>query len=284
MNALPSPTPWRNALRQGRDRLIAAYLEKPKARPLLEGLSHLTDQVLAEIWHAHALPSGAALVAVGGYGRGELYPQSDVDLLILLDDSLDEADRERFSPFITLLWDVGLPIGHSVRNLGECIQEAAQDVTIQTNLLEARLLAGDSRLFTAMQTAHLDHLDRDRFFQAKLQEQRARHGRHNETAVQLEPNLKESPGGLRDVQTLFWLARAEGMGYTFPALVRHGVVCVRESRAAARDLELIQNLRIRLHLLARRREERLLYEFQEPMAAALGITAQGARQIGRAHV
>jgi [protein-PII] uridylyltransferase len=269
---------WRDKLRQGRDQLVSTYLRTPKTRPLLQGLSNLTDQVLREIWLAQRLPARSALVAVGGYGRGELYPESDVDLLILLDDTLTEEQREQFSPFVTLLWDVGLPIGHSVRNLTECILESAQDVTIQTNLLEARLIEGDEALFKSLQQAHLAHLDPERFFQAKLQEQRARHGRHNETALQLEPNLKESPGGLRDVQTMFWLSRVEGIGHTFPTLVRHGVLCVRESRAAARDLDLIAHMRIRLHLLARRREERLLYEFQEPMAAALGITAQGARR------
>ncbi|MBI5331911.1 MAG: [protein-PII] uridylyltransferase [Betaproteobacteria bacterium] len=278
MTPAPNPAPWRDALRQGRDALIAAYLEKPKARALLEGLSRLTDRTLAEIWTAHRLPAHTALVAVGGYGRGELYPQSDVDLLILLDDRLPETERERFSPFVTLLWDVGLPIGHSVRNLSECLEEAAQDVTIQTNLLEARLLAGDPALFEDMRAAHRARLDPERFFQAKLQEQRVRHGRHHETALQLEPNLKESPGGLRDVQTLFWLAQVEGLGHTFQSLVRHGVICIRESRAAARDLDLIAHLRIRLHLLARRREERLLYEFQEPMAAAMGVVALGPRR------
>lgn len=119
--------------------MIQTYLAKPAARTLLTGLSRLCDATLQDIWAAHDLPAQATLVAVGGYGRGELYPQSDVDVLILFDDDLPESERVRFEPLIALLWDVGLPIGHSMRSLSECLTESAQDITIQTNILESRL-------------------------------------------------------------------------------------------------------------------------------------------------
>jgi [protein-PII] uridylyltransferase len=126
---------WRDSLAQARGQVFQAYLARPVAHTLLANLSRLTDQTLKHIWAAHDLPKRATLVAVGGYGRGELYPQSDVDVLILFDDDLSEAERSQFEPLIALLWDVGLPIGHSMRSMNECLAESAQDVTIQTNLL-----------------------------------------------------------------------------------------------------------------------------------------------------
>ncbi len=269
---------WRERLAQGRAQLAAAYLARPRANALLAGLSRLTDQLLAEIWVAQDLPEGSALVAVGGYGRGELYPQSDVDVLLLLDDALPESERVRFEPLITLLWDVGLPIGSSVRTVSECLAEAAGDVTIQTNLMEARFLAGNRPLFLSMQSAHRGQIDPAAFFQAKALEQKVRHGRHSDVALLLEPNLKESPGGLRDVQTLLWVSRAAGMGSTLAEITRAGLLHEHEARIAAADLRLLAHLRIRLHLAVNRREDRLLFEFQERIASAMGLAAQGGHR------
>ena len=231
--ALTRVAAWRTSLADARERLCANYLVRPHATRLLHGLAHEMDRLLRTIWQAHALPRRAALVAVGGYGRGELYPQSDVDVLILLDDALDADARARFEPLIGLLWDVGVPIGHSVRSLAECAQEAAGDVTIQTNLLEARVLAGDHGLWARLsQTLH-DQLDPVAFFEAKNIEQKVRHGRHSDAATSLEPNLKETPGGLRDVQTLLWIARAAGHGTRLSDLARAGLLRPAEARAAS---------------------------------------------------
>jgi len=262
---------WRDELALARKQLFQAYLNQPVARTLLSGLSRLTDLTLKKIWAAHALPEKAVLVAVGGYGRGELYPQSDVDVLILFDDALTEAERARFEPLIALLWDVGLPIGHSVRNVSECLAESGRDVTIQTNLLESRWLAGDKPLLQNTQLNLQAQIDPVAFFQAKYLEQKVRHGRHTDVALLLEPNLKESPGGLRDVQTLIWVSTAAHLGKNLAGLARAGLLRQCEARAANAELNLLSNLRIRLHLLANRREDRLLFEFQERIAQGMGI-------------
>jgi len=269
---------WRDHLRNARERLFADYLARPAADALLRALTRLTDGVLAEIWAAHALPRRAALVAVGGYGRRELYPQSDVDVLILLDDSLNETERARFEPLIALLWDVGLPIGHSVRSLAECLAEAAGDITIQTNLLEARWITGSRSLTRGMCADLRARIDTGAFFSAKALEQKVRHGRHSDAALLLEPNLKESPGGLRDAQTLLWVTRAAGIGTSLTSLAAASLLTPAEARAAAADLRQMAHLRIRLHLLARRREDRLLFEFQEPIAAGMGVRARDSRR------
>jgi len=278
----PNATTWRNALRCGRTTLFEAYLARPHAHALLSGLSSLTDRVLREIWQAHALPEHAALVAVGGYGRGEMFPQSDVDLLILLDDSLADSEHLRFEPLIGLFWDVGLPIGHSVRKLSECLSESAGDITIQTNLLEARWLAGDPGLFRRMWQGLEELMNPAAFYEAKVLEQKVRHGRHADAALVLEPNLKESPGGLRDIQTLFWISRAAGLtkrrGHRLSDLVRPGILCEAEARALRADFSLLAHMRIRLHLATNRREDRMLFEFQERIAAAMDFVADGPRR------
>ncbi len=278
----PDASHWRNALKAGRASLFAAYELQQRAQALLSGLTQLTDEVLQDIWRSHDLPGQAALVAVGGYGRGEMYPHSDVDLLILLDDDLPDPEINRFESLIGLFWDVGLPIGHSVRRLSECLSESAADITIQTNMLEARHLAGDATLFQRLQAGLAAQMDTQAFFQAKSLEQKARHGRHSEVALLLEPNLKESPGGLRDIQNIFWVCRAAGLtkkpGHHLGDLVRAGVMCEAEARALTTDYHLISNMRIRLHLAINRREDRMLYEFQERIAAAMGVHADDSRR------
>ncbi len=269
---------WRDRLARQRDALFQAYLARPRVSALLRGLAGLTDRILAEIWRAHDLPEQASLVAVGGYGRGELFPQSDVDLLILLDDDLPAGERARFEPLIALLWDVGLPIGSSVRSVSECLSEAAGDITIQTTLLEARRIAGKAALFERLRDALAARMEVSAFFQAKILEQKVRHGRHTDVALLLEPNLKESPGGFRDVQTILWISRAAGLASSLPGLARAGLLTSEEARSAAADLRLLSHLRIRLHLASGRREDRLLFEFQEPIARAMEVSAGPTRR------
>ncbi len=269
---------WREALAKQREALFQAYLARPRANTLLRGLARLTDRILADIWNAHHLPGRAALVAVGGYGRGELFPQSDVDVLLLLGDDLAESERARFEPLIAVFWDVGLAIGSSVRSVSECLAEARADITIQTNLMEARLVAGHAPLFRKLSQALAQDMDAVAFFQGKALEQKVRHGRHADVALLLEPNLKESPGGFRDVQTMLWISRAAGLATNLAGLTRAGLLTLEEARSAAADLRLLSHLRIRLHLLSRRREDRLLYEFQEPIARAMEVAASANRR------
>ena len=269
---------WRQHISDKRSRLIQSYLDHPHAPRLLQGLCRLADEVLAEIWTAHDLPENAALIAVGGYGRGELYPQSDVDLLLLLDDGLSATEHARLEPLVALFWDVGLPIGHSVRTLSECRAEAGKDITVQTNLLEARYLAGNRALFQHMVRGQRALLDPAAFFQAKLLEQQVRHGRHADVAMLLEPNLKESPGGLRDLHTLMWVSQAAGLGCKLSDLARAGLLNDKEARSLATELSFLSHLRIRLHLIANRREDRMLFEFQEGVAAAMGVVPHPPRR------
>lgn len=276
--AAPLVSVWRTEHEAARKALTEAYLARPRPRPLLAGLARATDHLFRKIWVAHDLPRQAALVAVGGYGRGELYPQSDVDVLILLDDALPEGQVARFEPLIGLFWDVGLPVGHSVRTVSECLREAARDITIQTNLLESRLLAGNAGVFRDFQARFRAALDPLAFFEAKLLEQQNRHGRSADRALRLEPDLKEHPGGLRDVQTVFWVSRAAGLPHTLPGLAREGLLTPAEARRIETRLRLIQHLRIRLHLAVGRREDRLIFEQQERVAAELGIQPRAPRR------
>ncbi|MEW6677863.1 MAG: [protein-PII] uridylyltransferase [Pseudomonadota bacterium] len=269
---------WRNRIQTERAQLFQAYLAKPSAPRLLQGLSRLTDTVLRKIWAAHDLPAQAALIAVGGYGRGELYPQSDVDLLLLLDDGLPEAEQARLEPLVALFWDVGLPIGHSVRTLTECSAESAKDITVQTNLLEARLLAGSRLLFQRMLAAQQAQMDPRAFYEAKLLEQRNRYGRQSDVGLLLEPNLKESAGGLRDWHTLLWVCLAAGVGNTLTELRAAGLLDAQETRAFASQVSFLSHLRIRLHLAANRREDRMLFEFQEGIATAMGLAPKPPRR------
>lgn len=273
---------WREDYRQNREAAFTAYLARPRVRPLLTTLTRAVDDLLQQIWAASALPPCTALIAVGGYGRGEQFPHSDVDLLILIDDDLPDADLARFEPLIALLWDCGLPIGHSVRRLSDCLIESAGDLTIQTTLLEMRHLCGDAML-TARLGEHLrTALDPLAFLAGKQLEQDDRHGRFADRGLMLEPNLKDSPGGLRDLHTVDWAARASGFTQrgldTLTAMGTDGLLSADEIRRLRAQRHFISHLRIRLHLTARRREERLLFEFQEQIAAGMGIVATQTRR------
>ena len=269
---------WRKRHDAECGQLIQAYLTRRQAGALLRGLSRAADRLLQRVWQAHDLPTNAALVAVGGYGRDELYPHSDVDLLILLDDALPAADESRFEPLIGLLWDLGLHVGHSVRRLSECLTEAASDITIQTNLLESRLLAGNPRLYADYRDNFTAHLDPIAFYEAKRLEQRNRHGRFADRALRLEPNLKESPGGLRDIQTAGWVSQAIGLPADLRSLAQAGLMNAAEARRIGSQLTFLSHLRIRLHLAANRREDRLLFEFQERLGSEMGYRATGNRR------
>lgn len=269
---------WREALREGRTRLKQEYLRDGKALSLLSQHSQLVDTVLKDIWQ-QMIPDGRlALVAVGGYGRGELYPYSDVDLLILLDQPPEAPLRHDLEQLVGLLWDIGLEVGHSVRTIDECLAEAARDTTVQTNLLEARRIIGHAEIVQELGERLRAGLDVRAFFEAKLLEQQQRHQRYNESAYNLEPNLKESPGGLRDLQTVLWFTQAANLGNNWPGLVRAGIITYNEARQIERYEQFLRNMRIRLHYLAGRREDRILFDYQKELAAQMGFV-QGTRRL-----
>ncbi|MDY0011397.1 MAG: [protein-PII] uridylyltransferase [Rhodocyclaceae bacterium] len=260
-------------LAKGQAELRAAYELKPATQPVLKGRARLVDEAVQRIWQDCGIPAELALVAVGGYGRGELFPYSDVDLLILLPTPEDEALHERLSQLVSALWDVGLDIGHSVRTVDECLAEAAQDITVQTNLLEARLLTGDPGLFAQFTARFQASLDAKVFFKAKRLEQEQRYARYNDTPFALEPNCKEGPGGLRDLQLLGWISRAAGFGLHWRDLVRRKLITPAEATDLRQIERFLQHVRIRLHYLAGRAEDRLLFDYQEKIARAMKFEA-----------
>ncbi len=205
------PTGWRQQLKSERLQLKEQFLRGGDVKALLHGHCRLVDHLLQAIWDAAELPANYAFVAVGGYGRGELFPYSDIDLLILTGNN-QEHPEEKIEQLVVTLWDVGLEVGHSVRSVPECEAESASDITVQTTLREARLLAGNPATFEALQRSLTQRHNTQTFYADKMEEQRKRHLRFNETAYSLEPNLKESPGGLRDLQNILWLARLSETG------------------------------------------------------------------------
>jgi [protein-PII] uridylyltransferase len=262
----------RNSLRAARLALKQTYIESPQPARFLRDHTQAVDEHLQQVWRASDIPHDVALVAVGGYGRGELYPKSDIDLLILLPHAADENLQGHLQAIVGQWWDMGLEIGHSVRTVDECIA-ASHDITVQTNLLEARLLDGNAQLFDALQQRLHETMDPRAFYQAKNLEQQQRHTRYVDTDFNLEPNLKESPGGLRDLHNVLWIARAAGFGDTWQALARNGLLTMAEARQVVRHQHLLQDMRIRLHELCGRHDDRLVFDFQQPLAEQLGIVA-----------
>ena len=263
---------------QGQAALRTAYQAKSDAMRLLRGRSQLVDDVLKLIWQEARLPLGLSLVAVGGYGRRELYPASDIDLLFLLPDDVARETERQLEGLIGLLWDIGLDIGHSVRTVWQCVDEATRDITVLTNLLEARLLCGSRALFNDFTGKIRAQLDPKAFFKGKRLEQNERHVRYQETPYALEPNCKESPGGLRDLQNILWICRAANLGESWSDLARHGFI-TRGEALQLKSLEtFLRHARIRLHYLTGRREDRLLFDHQEAIAGQFGIVAGKTRR------
>lgn len=262
---------WRQELQNEQEALHQAFQHKPNIQRLLKAQADLADRILRALWQEFALDDVASLIAVGGYGRGELFPYSDIDILILLQDDADTAANQRVEELVGVLWDTGLAIGHSVRTLPECLDEAKRDVTVQTNLLEARHLSGLPALYTQFQQQISDSMEVKAFLAAKLEEQHKRHARFNDTAYNLEPNIKESPGGLRDLQNIIWIARACNLGSTWSELVKSRVISKQAAQQTRRHERNLQMLRARLHYLSKRREDRLLFDFQNELAKQLGL-------------
>jgi [protein-PII] uridylyltransferase len=264
----------RQRLVAGQQQLAAAWREQRDSEAMLGGRAALVDNVLQDVWHALALPPECALAAVGGYGRGQLYPASDVDLLILIPDdghaAQDSAVAAQLEQLIGLLWDIGLDIGHSVRSTGQCLDEAERDITVKTALLEARFLAGSRALYDEFEQSCNAALEPAAFLTAKHLEQAERYAKFHDTPYSLEPNCKESPGGGRDLQAIQWVARAAGIGDNWKSLARAGLISAPEVRQFERADRFLAELRIELHLLNGRREDRLLFDHQEKLAAAMG--------------
>ena len=261
---------WRAQLKAQQAALKTAFLTHKKSEKLLKNHTLIIDKLLTDIWASSHISPQVCLIAVGGYGRSELYPHSDIDLLLLLPAQFDHVLNAEIEAMISSLWDVGLHVGHSVRTLAECLEEALKDVTVQTNLLEARLIVGNPQHFATFMQQVAQLMQPAKFLADKLQEQDNRHAKFNDTAYNLEPNIKESPGGLRDLHMLLWLAQSQCLGNDWAGLVSNCILTAQETAQIKRHLNYLQTLRIYLHYLASRREDRLLFDFQEALATEFG--------------
>jgi len=270
----------RQALKQGQLYLQQQFDSGSPIEELVYQRASFVDEILNQIWQQHISDdTPVSLIAVGGYGRGELHPYSDIDVLILLDESISDSPPDSLSSFLTQLWDVGLEIGHSVRTIHECRQQAEEDITIATNLLEARLLCGASNLFESLQQLTVTNKtwDTRRFFELKRQEQLERHQRYNDTANNLEPNIKESPGGLRDIQVVNWVAQQHFDVKNLEGLRQKGFLANSEYETLQKAQNFLWTIRFALHHLAGRKQEKLMIDFQRELAKKLGYKDDESR-------
>ncbi len=267
---------FRDALRAGRETLKQSFYHGEDAPALIAHHARLVDQLLIHAWRRHGalLPPKlpVALVAVGGYGRGELYPASDIDLMLLLKKGEPNNIHKFAGALLQFLWDMGLEVGHSVRALKDCVREAKKDITVATNLMEARLLTGDPGLFNTMRlkTGPKSVWPSKKFFAAKHREQLQRHHRFDDTAYNLEPNIKEGPGGLRDIQMIGWVAQRHFGVSSLHDLVDKKFLSAAEYRELQHGQALLARVRCGLHYLAEHREDRLLFDHQRALALQFG--------------
>ncbi|MBI3171570.1 MAG: nucleotidyltransferase domain-containing protein, partial [Hydrocarboniphaga effusa] len=212
------------------------------------------------------------LVAVGGYGRGELSPHSDIDLLLLHERGELEKSKPALEKFTAFLWDIGLEVGSSVRTVDECLKIAGSDLTVITNLMESRPLVGDRGLYAELQAGMTP--DRmwpvDEFFRAKLDEQKKRHAKYDDTGYKLEPNVKESPGGLRDIHTIAWVTKRHFGAQTLTELRERGFLTKQECDELFAGQDFLWRVRFALHMISGRREDRLLFDSQVRVAQLFG--------------
>jgi [protein-PII] uridylyltransferase len=265
---------FKDAIEAANAQFDGRFREGEDIRNLVYDRALFIDCILHYAWHQFQweAPDFISLLAVGGYGRGELHPHSDIDLLILLDEENPELNRDHIGHFITLLWDMGLEIGHSVRTVQECVEIAKGDITVATNVLECRTLLGNDELrHSLMELTTPEFMwPADAFFRAKRNEQIKRHNKHNNTEFNLEPNIKNAPGGLRDIQTISWVAKRFFKVRTLRQLEGRGFFTDDEFAIFRTGEEFLWKVRYGLHMIAGRAEERLLFEYQKELAKLFG--------------
>jgi len=266
---------YRETLKQGKHTLHELFDNNEDVDLLVHAYAYFIDELLSRIWRTHFQQTNtkAALIAVGGYGRSELHPGSDIDLLLLFEEDSIESNKDNIEAFLTMLWDVGMEVGHSVRTINNCVNESKKDVTVITNLVESRLLSGEELLFDRMieATAADKIWSSHDFFQAKWEEQKTRHSRFDDTAYKLEPNIKESPGGLRDIQMIGWVAKRHFGAKDLRELVAYNFLSEEEYESLITGQRLLWKIRFALHSLTQRREDRLLFDYQKTLALQFGF-------------
>ncbi|MDH5407248.1 MAG: [protein-PII] uridylyltransferase [Gammaproteobacteria bacterium] len=276
-NSLDTGSPplphFKKTIKEHADFLDARFWDNISVNDLVQARANFMDEILKRAWFLFIPEDNhdIALLAVGGYGRGELHPKSDIDLMILLEKSTSDYDQQ-LEEFLRFLWDIGLEVGHSVRTLDECVTEAENDITVATNIQEARLLVGKESLFQEQrQRCSPEQVwPSKNFFEAKWAEQLARHEKFNDTANNLEPNIKEGPGGLRDIQMIGWVAKRHFDANTLHDLVEHHFLTEQEYQTLIEGQSFLWKVRYGLHLLSSRREDRLLFDYQRTLAEKFG--------------
>lgn len=272
---------FRDTIKQADAALEQRFLGGEPVISLVAHRAQFFDELLTHAWH-YSVGEAAdeiALVAVGGYGRGELHPHSDIDIMLLAEADSLERQGASLEKFLMFLWDLGLEIGHSVRTVEDCIEQGRADITVATNIMEARLLSGPRSLFERMrEQTDKNHIwPSQDFFRAKWEEQIARHHKFNDTAFNLEPNIKEGPGGLRDIQMIGWVAKRHFDAETLGDLVSHGFLTADEYLSLTEGQSFLWKVRYGLHLLAGRREDRLVFDHQRTLAEQFGYRGDDSR-------
>ncbi|VAW76087.1 [Protein-PII] uridylyltransferase / [Protein-PII]-UMP uridylyl-removing enzyme [hydrothermal vent metagenome] len=270
----PSLADCRAFLKTSTEHFMTRFDEGADIEDLIFARSWLVDQVLIRCWQAKLSALEGALVAVGGYGRAELLPGSDVDIMVLLAQTEDKKTAEALESFLMMLWDIGLEVGHSVRTLEDCQEQALADITVATNLMEARLMCGNEALFDDMRRlTGPDHVWPDReFFAAKLEEQRVRYEKFDDAVYNLEPNVKEGPGGLRDAQMIGWVFKRHFGTEYLGELVEREDITPGEYETLMQGQRFLWKVRFGLHQITGRREDRLLFDHQRTLAEQFGYT------------
>ena len=269
-----TPAQCRARLKRANAALDRQFQERRPIASILRRRARLIDEMLDEIWRQFDWPEPerVSLLAVGGYGRQEMHPHSDIDVMVLLDAPLQDRCRPCLEGLVAFLWDSGMPVSHSVRVIDECPKEA-EEITVLTNMTEARTLVGPPALRARMNglIAPERLWSVERFLDAKLAEQAARHQKYADSEYSLEPNLKQSPGGLRDLQTLYWVAARRFGTREHAGLIEHGFITPKQGRMLHAARNVLWRIRYGLHLLAGRCDDRLVFDHQRDLSAAFGF-------------
>lgn len=270
---------FREHLQKNREELDERFKADDSISDIIHSRAKTVDEVLRAAWGLYPWREDIALVAVGGYGRGELHPYSDVDLLILLENGNSEDYRDSLESFIALLWDLNLDIGHSVRSIKQCIKTASEDITVATNIMESRTLAGNNQLLdTLLEATTPEKIWPSReFFRAKWDEQIARHRKYANSEYNLEPNVKSCPGGLRDIQMIGWIAKRHYGVESLSDLLPLGFLREEDLSILRRGRDYLWTIRYALHMLSGREEDRLLFDHQRELARRFGYEDDDAR-------
>jgi [protein-PII] uridylyltransferase len=269
-------TTFKSTLKNGYHYLIEEFKSGKNIELIVKKQGWFIDQLLMIAWEQFVESEGFTLVAVGGYGRSELLLASDIDIMILEMRWESKKSKEKISSFITFLWDFGLEVGHSVRAISECKYEAENDIMIMTNIMESRFLCGNEMLYEKMRdaTSPKKIWSARKYFEAKLIEQQIRHKKYDDSECKLEPNIKESPGGLRDIQMISWVAKRHFDNMDLSSLINHEFLTKEEYALLETGRNILWRVRFALHMTTNRREDRLLFEFQRPVAESLGFSSE----------